>query len=163
PQPQEDARRAAAARRATTSSTSVPAAPAVAVAAASAAGVPATRPRRLPASHPSALRGPASPGRVVVPFRGTRPRGQSRPRWGGGGFRGGWAGDGAPQAPGIPFFGAAVPGIAGNGGGAGSSHVDPKVISAEVTAGDNAGHGYVLILSGADSARTFDFGFTREV
>ena len=56
-----------------------------------------------------------------------------------------------------------MPGIAGNGGGAGSSHVDPKVISADVAAGDNAGNGYVLILSGADSARTFDFGFTREV
>jgi hypothetical protein len=82
---------------------------------------------------------------------------------GGGGYRGGCGGSAAPQTPGIPIFSSAVVGIAGNGGGGGESYVHPKAYSPSFKAADNAGDGYVLVLSGADSARTSTDHYTRRV
>ncbi|HUQ62794.1 MAG TPA: Ig-like domain-containing protein [Acidimicrobiales bacterium] len=82
---------------------------------------------------------------------------------GGGGYRGGCGGSAAPRTPGIPIFSAAVTGIAGNGGGGGESFVHPKAYAPSFKAADNAGDGYVLVLSGADSARTFTDHYTRRV
>ncbi|MGI8629685.1 MAG: Ig-like domain-containing protein [Solirubrobacteraceae bacterium] len=81
---------------------------------------------------------------------------------GGGGYRGGCAGSAGGETLIVdnPAAGS-LTGRAGNGGGGGQSYADAgRVNQPGFSAADNAGDGYVLILSGADTLRTSKYGFT---